>query len=169
MSWRLTNKPLRAIRPVQSNTEHVADITRVVLSSVYRRVTSDNESESAFTDESDESPEYTRARKLVAHWKQHPLTDAWKESACTLRHAFSGTEFAYIPNYKLKELRTTRQLHLYVRDFMQLEKHISLVLHCVGYRVFDRQVGARHEVWCDDSPRLPLYLRGAILEVTVHP
>ena len=175
MPWRLTNEPFRSIRPVQSNTEHVADITRAVLSSVYRRVAPENMSELSSTYESDESPKYVRANEGIARtlvWTRHPLTDAWKESACTVRYAFSGIEFAYILNDKLEELRTTRQLHEYVRDLMQLEEHISLVLHFVDHRVlrvFGGMVGARHEVPCDDLPRLPRYFRGAILEVTVHP
>ena len=27
----------------------------------------------------------------------------------------------------------------------------------------------KHEVWCDDSERLPAYLEAAVLEIVVHP
>ena len=168
LTSRLTNRPLCSIRPVQS-TSPVENITRVVLSSVYRRVTSEKESELASPEESDESSEEIRVRNMIAHWRQHPLKDAWKESACTLRYACSGTEFAFIPSNKLKELGTTRQLHLYVRDLMQLEKHISLALHYVDCRTFGGLNRARHVVSCDDSARMHRYLRGTILEVMVHP
>jgi len=109
-----------------------------------------------------------RVRTLIAHWRQHPLQDAWKESACTLMYAFSGVEFACIPSKKLKELGTTRQLHLYVRELMKLEKHISLGLHYVDCRSFDGLNKARHVVGCEDFARLDRYLRGAILAVMVH-
>ena len=168
LAWRLTNRPLSSIRPLQS-TSSVADITRVVLRSVYRRVTSKKESELASPEASDDSSGDVRVRSMIAHWKQHPLKDAWKESACTLRYAISGAEFAWIPSRKLKELGTTRQLHLYVRELMKLEKHISLALHYVDSRSFDGLNRPRHVVRCEYSVRLHRYLRGAILEVMVHP
>ena len=168
LAWRLTNRPLSSIRPLPS-TSSVADVTRIVLRFVYRRVTSEKESELASPEASDDSSGDVKVRALIAHWKQHPLKDAWKESACTLMYAFSGAEFACIPSKKLKELGTTRQLHLYVRELMKLEKNISLKLDYVDCRSFDGLNKPRHVVRCEDSARLHRYLRGAILAVMVHP
>ena len=168
LAWRLTNRPLSSIRPLQS-TSSVADITRIVLRSVYRRVTSEKELELASPEASAGSSGDVRVRTMIAHWRQNPLKDAWNESACTLIYAFSGAEFACIPCKKLKELGTTRQLHLYVRELMKLEKHISLALHYVDCRSFDGLNKPRHVVRCEDSARLHRYLRGAILAVVVHP
>jgi hypothetical protein len=168
LAWRLKNRPLSSIRPLQS-TSSVADITRVVLCSVYRRVTSKKETELASPGASVDWPDDVKVRSMIAHWKQHPLKDAWKESACTLRYAISGAEFACIPSQKLKELGTTRQLHLHVRELMKLEKHMSLKLDYVDSRSFDGLNRAPHTVRCEDSGRVHRYLRGAILEVMVHP
>ena len=169
LAWRLKNRSLSSIPPLPS-TSSVADITRIVLCSVYRRVTSEKDSEWSSPESSADESGDVRARTLVAHWKQHPLKNAWKESACTLRYAFSGAELACIPYKKLKELGTTRQLHLYVRELMKLEKHISLALHYVDRRSFDGpNKPIRHVVGCEDSATLPRYLRGAMLAVVVHP
>jgi len=166
-TWGLTDKPLGSIRPLPS-TSSVADITRIVLCSVYRRVASEQESEWASPEASADSSEDDRDRTLIAHWRQHPLKDAWKESACTLIYALSGVEFACISNKKLKELGTTLQLHLYVRKLMKLEEHISLALHYVDCRSFDGLNKPSHVVSWEDSERLNRYLRGAILAVVVH-
>ena len=158
LAWRLKNRSLSSIPPLPS-TSSVADITRIVLCSVYRRVTSEKDSEWSSPESSADESGDVRARTLVAHWKQHPLKNAWKESACTLRYAFSGAELACIPYKKLKELGTTRQLHL-------------LALHYVDRRSFDGpNKPIRHVVGCEDSATMPRYryLRGAMLAVVVHP
>ncbi len=158
LAWRLKNRSLSSIPPLPS-TSSVADITRIVLCSVYRRVTSEKDSKWSSPESSADESGDVRARTLVAHWKQHPLKNAWKESACTLRYAFSGAELACIPYKKLKELGTTRQLHL-------------LALHYVDRRSFDGpNKPIRHVVGCEDSATLPRYryLRGAMLAVVVHP
>ena len=158
LAWRLKNRSLSSIPPLPS-TSSVADITRIVLCSVYRRVTSEKDSKWSSPESSADESGDVRARALVAHWKQHPLKNAWKESACTLRYAFSGAELACIPYKKLKELGTTRQLHL-------------LALHYVDRRSFDGpNKPIRHVVGCEDSATLPRYryLRGAMLAVVVHP
>lgn len=70
---------------------------------------------------------------------------------------------------KLKALGTTRQLHLYVRELIKLEKHISWALHFVDRLGLDGLNRSRHVVGCEDSAGLHRYLRGAISAVVVHP
>ena len=89
------------------------------------------------------------------------------EDYCTFR--YEGKDHFDISSRKLLELRTTRRLYQHVRECLNLERHMSLLLEYVDYRPCrDFKSFNKHEVWCDDSERLPAYLEGAILEITVH-
>ena len=90
------------------------------------------------------------------------------EDYCTFR--YEGKDHFDISSRKLLELRTTRRLYQHVRECLNLEKHMSLRLEYVDCRP-SRDVNSfyKHEVWCDDSERLPAYLEAAVLEIEVHP
>ena len=56
-----------------------------------------------------------------------------------------------------------------VRECLTLEKHMSLTLEFLQCRPCRDKKIIKHEVWCDDSERLPAYLEAAILQIMVHP
>ena len=90
------------------------------------------------------------------------------EDYCTFR--YEGKDHFDISSRKLLELRTTRRLYQHVRECLNLEKHMSLRLEYVDRRPSrDFNRFNKHEVWCDDSERLPAYLEAAVLEIEVHP
>ena len=102
------------------------------------------------------------------NWKWHPLEDLWEENSCTIRYALSGNEHLVISRKKLKQLRTTRHLHQYVRESLKLEEYISLRLDYAEDRCRMGYSDTRkHMVQCNDSERLPAYLEGSILEILV--
>ena len=90
----------------------------------------------------------------------------WKETCCTVRHGFSGKEFAIITRNQLKELKNCRNVYRHVRGLLLLGKHMSLVLYFAECHRFERK-WQRHEVRCDDG--YSSYLSGAVLEAVVHP
>ena len=126
MRRRLKNMPLTSVRPLPS-TSSVADITRTVLSSVYQRVTPEKDSEWSSPELSAHVSGDVRARTLVARWKQHSLKDVWRESACTLRYAFIGAEFACIPKKEIKGIG-----HYSSAAFICQGAHEVIKAHLIG-------------------------------------
>ena len=147
------------------------------MSSVYKRTGPkeqciDESSEtSECSGETSTSGERLRMKSLIDYWKCHPLENVWKETSCTLRYALSGYEHLVISRQKLKQLKTTRNLHQYVRESLRLQEFISLRLDYAEGRISLSRVGysntPKHTVQCNDSERLPAYLEGSILEILV--
>ena len=141
---RLLNRPLpRLVNPPTP----VADVTRTLLSLVYSRI-SRVEDEEKWDSSSAEDEEYRRRsmqlqkekyrrrsmqldKEKVRYWRSVPMEALWKEASCTIRHGFSGTEFAIITRIQLRELKNCRNVYRHVRELLQLPKHISLALYFV--------------------------------------
>ena len=168
---RVLNKPLpRLVKPPTP----VADITHALLSLVYWHISrvKDHEKQDTSSAEEEDDGKWLHWRNLqlekekVQYWRSIPVEALWKETCCTIRHSFSGNEFAIITRKHLKELRNCRNVYRHVRELLQLAKHMSLVLYFSECRTFKRK-WQRHEVRCDDG--YSSYLEGAVLEAVMHP
>ena len=140
----IVNKPLA----------HASLVAKHILSMIYESVA-----------EKEEEKQYEKKRidDLVAHWRTNPLCTVSQERACTIRLALSGREF-FVTQASLKRIGTRRAFHKYVRELLQLEKHVSLHLRYIGCRAFKRQ-WTEHCIRCDDS-ECARSLQGAILQAS---
>ena len=98
------------------------------------------------------------------------LTNTPHQRGCTIR-LLSGREICITEN-TLRILTTFRKFYQYVRNILELEKHISLYLRFEqheGYRAFESpRQWTEHEVPCGDA-HCHRYLKGSMLLAIVHP
>ena len=146
---RLQNVPLP--RKHQALEDFNQVIAKCVLQNMYERISDRLALEE--DEEEEQKAELKRYReqfaRQLAHWKQNPISEVYKERGCTILRGFSGEEL-FINDLNLKRIGTLRIFYQEVRMKLQLLPKDSLQLRFVGSRRFGCQ-WCEHVVACADS------------------
>ena len=157
----LRNAPL--LRQPPASARSLQTIAECVLKNMYERISerlTDEEGEAYVRKENRE-----RLERRVAHWKQNPVSEIYKEDGCTIRRGFSGEEL-FINYRDLRRMGTLRIFYQEVRTKLQVLPEHSLQLRFIGCRVLNRY-WSEHVVVCDDSVCYH-YLRGSIIRAIIY-